>query len=175
MKKTSFLFFFFLITAAAQAQKKQLFTGQISAGANIMAYDRFIDFTKAGAGAGLQLGYTLHPKLKAQFDITGSMFSVNKILFVFENGQTAGPAQFVLTTMAGLVYKPFKSVETVLAAGPSFLGGGVYAGIKLYLGYYFGKNETVKAYASLTHVFEKNSISKKNMGFISFGLALKIL
>ena len=174
MKKLSLFFFFTLAALAANAQKKQLFAGYISAGANIMAYDRFIKFTHSGAGAGLQLHYTINPKLKAQFDATASLFSINKILFVFENGQTAGPKQFIFTTFAGLVYSPIKKIEAGISAGPSFVDGGVYAGIKPYISYYFGKKERVKAQASLTHIFEKNSISKKNSGFISFGFALKL-
>ena len=174
MKKTSLLFLFIGLTAAACSQKKQPFSGHIAVGANIMAYDRFIQYTHAGAGAGVQLCYAIRPKLKAQFDISGSMFSTNKILFVFENGETAAPAEFVLATMAGLVYSPVKNVETGIAAGPSFVEGAAYAAVKPCLGYYFGKRQRVKSLVSLTHVFEKNSISKKNMGFISTGLSLQL-
>lgn len=160
--------------AFVQAQKKQPLSACFSAGANIMAYDRFIEFTHSGAGAGLQLHYIISPKLKAQFDASGSMFSITKILFVFENGETTGPKQFVFTTFAGLLYAPIKKSEVGISAGPSFLESGAYAGIKPYIGYYFGKKEIVKAQASLTHIFEKNNVSKKNTGFINFGLAVKI-
>jgi hypothetical protein len=174
MKKTSILLLFLGLAAFGKAQKKTALSGYFSAGANTMAYDRFIEFTHWGAGAGLQLHYTINQKLKAQIDATISLFSINKILFVFENGQTAGPKQFVFTTFAGLVYSPAKKTEAGISAGPSFLEDAVYAGIKPYIGYYFGKKERVKAQASLTHIFEKNSISKKNTGFVSFGFAVKL-
>jgi hypothetical protein len=174
MKKLSILLLFLGLATFVQAQKEKRLSGYFSAGANIMAYDRFIEFTHAGAGAGLQLHYTINPKLKAQFDATVSLFSINKILFLFENGQTAGPKQFVFTTFAGLVYSPVKRTEAGISAGPSFVEDDVYAGIKPCIGYYFGKKERVKALASLTHIFEKNSISKKNTGFVSFGIAVKL-
>lgn len=174
MKKAILFFLFTGFAAAACSQKKQPFSGHVSAGGNIMAYDRFIKYTHPGAGAGFQLCYAMHAKLKAQLDVTSSMFSTNKITFILENGEITGPTEFVFTAMAGLVYAPVKKVETGIAAGPSIVKGAAYPGIKPYLGYYFGKKQHVKSFVSLTHVFEKNSISKKNMGFISAGLSLKL-
>jgi hypothetical protein len=174
MKRLSILLLFLGFTSFVQAQKKKHLSGYFSAGFNTMAYDRFIEFTHSGAGVGLQFQYAINSKLKAQFDATGSLFSINKVIFMFENGETAGPKQFIFNTFAGLVYSPVKKIETGISAGPSFIEGDVYAGIKPYVGIYFGKKEIVKAEASLTHIFEKNSISKKNSGFISFGFALKL-
>jgi hypothetical protein len=174
LKILSAIFLFLFVALAASAQKKQLFTGYISAGANIMAYDRFITFTHSGAGLGLQLYRNSKHKLKPLLDITGSLFSINKILFVFEDGQTTGPKQFVLTTFAGFVYAPVKNIEAGITAGPSFVENNVYAGVKPYIGYYFGKKNIVKANVSLTHIFERDKFSKKNSGFISFGFALKL-
>jgi hypothetical protein len=174
MKKLSTIFFFILSSFALNAQKKQVFTGYFSAGANIMAYDRFINYTHAGIGAGLQVYHNSKHKLKPQLDISGNLFSSNKILFVFEDGQTTGPKQFILTTFAGFVYTPLKYIELGITAGPSFVEHNVHAGVKPSVGYYFGKKNIVKANVSLTHIFERDDFSKKNSGFISFGFAAKL-
>lgn len=174
MKKLSTIFFFVLGSLAINAQKKQLLTGYFSAGANIMAYDRFISYTHSGVGAGLQVYYNSKHTLKPQLDISGNLFSSNKILFVLDDGQTTGPKQFVLTTFAGFVYTPVKYMEIAVTAGPSFVENNVYAGVKPGIGYYFGKKKIVKANASLTHIFERDVFSKKNSGFITIGCAVKI-
>lgn len=174
MKKINLFICFLLAFVFAQAQKQHVLRGYLYSGINIMVYDRFSGFTHAGACAGLQLQYIINKKLKVQLDATGGLFSINKILFVLENGETIGPKQSVFTTFAGIVYSPVKKVEMSLSAGPSFIETGIYAGVKPYVGYYLGKREKTKAFASLTHIFEKNSISKKNSGFISFGVAVKL-
>ena len=174
MKKLSIFFLFTLVASATNAQKKQLLGGYIFAGANIMAYDRFINYTHSGVGAGLQICYNTKHKLKPQLDIAGSLFGINKILFVLENGQTSGAKSIVLTTFAGFVYAPIKNIEASLSVGPAFVEDGVYPGFKPCVGFYFGKKNIIKAQASLTHIFERDGFSKKNSGFISFGFALKL-
>jgi hypothetical protein len=174
MKKASMLLLLLTLNVLAGAQQKNTFSGYLFAGANGMAYDRYISFTHVGPGVGLQVGYTINPTLKIQLDAAASSFIINKILFVFPDGQTAGPKQFIFTSFAGIVYAPVKKVEAGLSAGPSFIEGAVYAGFRPYISYYPGKKDRIKALLSLTHIFEKNSISKKNTGFISFGLAVKI-
>ena len=174
MKKLLLPVIFTFIIVIVFGQKVKRVTGVISAQANIMAYDRLIQYIHSGAGAGLQVCYNATHKIKPLVDVTASLFSTNKILLVFADGTTTAPKDFVLTTFAGLAYSPIKNLEISISTGPSFVKGGTYAGIKPCVGYYFGKKELIKAHAALTHIFERDRVSKKNAGFISFGIALKL-
>ena len=158
----------------AAAQKSQPVSLHIAARANFMAYDRLKYYIHAGAGAGLQLYYNSKRKVKPLFEINADLFSVNKILLVFPDGSTTAPKNAVVTALAGLAYKPVKNFETGIIAGPSFVEGRTYAGIKPFLGISLNRMQSIKATASLTHVFEHDHVSKRNSGFISLGIAAKL-
>ncbi len=161
---------FFLATA----QKPRPVSLHVSLRANSMVYDRLKQFIHGGTGAGVQVYYNTQKKIKPLLELNEDIFSINKILLVFEDGSTAGPKNAVTTALGGIAYSPVNNFEAAFIAGPSFIEGATYAGFKFYSGYYFGKRQIIKAYASLTHVFEKDHISKKNSGFASLGVAVKL-
>lgn len=158
----------------AAAQKTLPVSLHITARGNSMVYDRLKQFIHGGAGAGIQLYYNAKGKVKPLLEINADLFSVNKILLVFEDGSAASPKNTVTTALAGIAFNPVKNIEAGFIAGPSFIEGNVYAGIKPFAGYYFGNRQMVKAIASLTHVFERDNISQKSSGFISLGIAVKL-
>lgn len=164
-----------ILFLSAAAQKKSPVSLHLAARVNIMTYDRLKRYVHAGAGTGVQLYYNNKKKVKPLFELNIDVFSTNKILLVFEDGSTGAPKSTVATVLAGVAFQPVKNFETGVVAGPSFVQGNVYAGVKPFIACYFGKRQTVKAFTSLTHVFERDRISKKNSGFISAGLAVKIL
>lgn len=174
MKK---LCLFSLLTAAALfaiAQKKQPVNIYLHGQAGFMLYGLFKNYTGAGFGAGLQASLHSNRKLRPQLEITANLFSTNKILFVFENGQTTGPKQSITTLFGGFIYEPADRFELALSAGPAFDDDGTDFGIKPYAAYYLGRKKTVKAHTSLTHIFSPNRFSKMNTGIISAGIAIKL-
>ncbi len=174
MKKFLILLQFSAIISAASAQKKQFANAYLSGQISEKVYDLFKKNTFIGFGAGMQLQLNAKHRLKPQIDVTGNFFSINKILFVFADGTTTGPKQFVATIFAGLVYGPVNKFETGVSAGPAFHDDGTSIGIKPYIAYYLGKKKVVKAYTSLTHIFKPYPFSERNTGIISTGLAVKL-
>lgn len=174
MKKVTFFALLFLGVIHVAAQNKRFVNTYLSGHVNKMIYDQFSGFTSTGFGAGIQLQLNAKHKLKPQIDITGNLFSINKILFVFPDGTKAGPKQSVATIFAGLVYEPVSRLETGFSAGPAFYNDGTGIGIKPYIAYYMGKKKIVKSQISLTHIYVNNDFYTKNTGIISAGIALKL-
>ena len=174
MKKLLILFTVFITTQFSYAQKKQAVNVFLHGQASFMPYGLFKEYTGAGFGAGLQAVLNSKHKLKPQLDATVHFFSTNKILFVFENGQTTGPQGMFTTIFPGFVYTPGNRLELALSAGPSFDDDGTDFGIKPYVAYYLGKKKSLNVNTSLTHLFSPNQFSKKNTGIISAGIAVKL-
>lgn len=174
MKKFFIFSLFFTLSLTTIAQKKQFANVYLSGQVSEMVYDLFKKYTFTGFSAGAQILFNTKHRLKPQIDVTGSLFSTNKILLVFADGTTTGPRQSIATIFAGLVYEPVKRLETGLSAGAAFHDDGASIGIKPYIAYYTGKKKVIKAYTSLTHIFKPYPFSAKNTGIISAGVAVKL-
>jgi hypothetical protein len=173
MKKVILFGTSFFITLFVLGQNKKKISGVFYAQANVTAYDRVVMINKSGPGLGLTLLYKTKRKIKPQVDVSLGAFSGNKIL-IFENGMELLPKSFVVTSFAGFVYYPVSFIEAGLCAGPSFFNGDVHWGIKPSLGVYLNKKKTIKTFGSLTHIYQRDEISKKSFGFISAGLGIKL-
>lgn len=156
------------------AQKKLPLNLLLHGQGGAVAYDRFKGFTGGSFGAGLQMCLCTKSKLRPQMDVAANLFSINKILFVYENGDEGGPKQFVATVFGGIIYEPLNRFELALSAGPAFHDYGTDLGIKPYAAFYLGKKKIIKAHTSLTHIFSVNLYKKKNLGIINAGLAIKL-
>jgi hypothetical protein len=174
MKK---LFLFSLLMVAvlfSVAQKRESINIFLQGQGSFIAYDRFKGFTGGGLGGGVQLVLTPKKKFKLQIDAAATLFSINKILFIYENGDEGGPKQSVATIFAGFIYEPLNRFEVAFSAGPAFHDYGTGLGIKPYAAFYLGKKKIVKVHTSLTHIFSTNLYSKRNTGIINAGLAVKL-
>ena len=174
MKKLFIFLFFWIVSLSTAAQKKNAVNSFLYGQANLMAYDWLSGFTGGGVGLGLQLSVHSKNKLKPLLDVSANLFSINKILFIFENGQTGGPKQTVATGFVGFFYEPVKRFEIAICAGPAFHDDGTDFGIKPYAAYYLGKKKIIKAHVSLTHIFVRNNLYNSNTGIASAGLAIKL-
>lgn len=174
MKKLFFLSILLTAALLTYAQKKSTINTYLHGQAGFVPYGLFSGFTGGGFGGALQATCQLKSKLKPQLDVSANLFSINKILFVFENGETTGPKQSVITIFGGINYEPSKKFELALSAGPAFDDDGTDFGIKPYVAYYLGRKKIVKVHSSLTHLFSPNQYSKKNSGVFNAGLAVKL-
>lgn len=174
MKK--FLLVSILLAAVllTNAQNKSTINTYLHGQAGFVPYGLFSGFTGGGFGVALQATYQLKSKLKPQVDVSANLFSINKILFVFENGETTGPKQSVITIFGGVNYEPLKHFELAFSAGPAFDDDSIDLGIKPYVAYYLGRKKIVKVHTSLTHLFSPNQYSKQNSGVFNAGLAIKL-
>lgn len=162
------------MTLFTVAQKKLVPSLFLYGQGGAVAYDRFKDFTGGSFGAGLQMRFNTKNKLRPQIDAAANLFSTNKILFVYENGDEGGPKQFVATVFGGIIYEPVNRFELALSAGPAFHDYGTDIGIKPYAAYYLGKKKIIKAHTSITHIFSVNLYKKKNLGIINAGIAIRL-
>lgn len=174
MKKFLLFSLLAIMTLFTVAQKKLPLNLFLHGQGSIIAYDVFKQFSGGGAGIGFQSCLKSKNKLKPQIDACINLFSINKILILFENGEKTGAKGVVGSIMGGLVYEPINRAELAFAAGPAFHIDGVDLGVKPYVAYYTGKNKVLKVHASLTHIWGQHKYYNKNTGIISAGLAIKL-
>jgi hypothetical protein len=174
MKRLFFLSIVLAVALLTNAQHKSAINTYLHGQAGFVPYGLFSSFTGGSFGGALQATYQLKSKLKPQLDISANLFSINKILFVFENGETTGPKQSIITVFGGFNYEPLKHFELAFSAGPAFDDDGTDFGIKPYVAYYLGRKKIVKIHTSLTHLFSPSQYSKKNSGVFNAGFAIKL-
>lgn len=169
------LFCFILTLSFGQTQSKistYLFTQY-----NSTLYDYTIGNNPWGAGLGLQAFFNNKTKFKPTIEITGDLYlQDNKVLKLNLDGtipQNDNTVDKMVNVFVGSSFHPTQSVYFSLLAGPSFISGQSFFGIKPSLGFYFSKTQKWIGKVSYINIFNRTT-TKGDFGSLSLAIGLKL-
>jgi hypothetical protein len=178
MKKLvpAFLFSFFLTQVFGQTERKV--STYISANYNNTLYDYTIGNNPWGVGLGLQAFLNNKTKLKPTVELTGDLYlEDDKVLRLNPDGSTPKDNNAVggmVNLFAGGSFQPIQSIYISFVAGPSFISGQTFLGIKPSFGFYFLKNQRWTGKISYINVFNRSKVANEDFGSLSLSIGLKL-
>lgn len=173
---TVFLCFFILMQSFSQTDRK------VSACLLVQYNHTLYDYTSGnnpwGIGAGFQAFFNNRSKFKPTVALTGDVYLADdKVLrsnpdgLFPENGNKVGG---MINFFAGSSFHPTQSVYVSLVAGPSFIGGKIFVGIKPSFGFYFSKTQRLTGKISYINVFNRTKKVNEDFGSFSVAMGLKL-
>ena len=169
----SILCCFLLIQTSAQEQRKislYLFVQY-----NKTIYDATTGNNPWGVGPGLQVFYNNRTKFKPTIEFTADTYlEDDKLLRLTTNGKPIQDLGSMVNLFAGSSYHPSRSIYFSLAAGPAFINGNSYFGVKPSFGFYFSNNQRWTGKISYINIFNRNELTKEDFGSMSFAIGLKL-
>jgi len=132
-----------------------------------------------GFGLGLQATANTKTKLKPMLEVTGDWYQEDdKVLRLNPDGSFPvkdNTVNEMINVFAGATCSPIPEVYTMISAGPSFIGDKVLLGIKPTVGFYFSKSQRITAKLAYINIFNRDKLSGKDFGTLSFGVGIKLL
>lgn len=180
MKKTLPIFIscFFLTQSYAQTQRK-VSTYLLAQYTNTL-YDYTIGNNPWGMGFGLQTFLNNKTKFKPTLELTGDIYleddKVLRGVTLNPDGSIAKYAEDVpgmINLFAGASFHPTQNIYLSLTAGPGFIGGNTFFGIKPSIGFYFSDTQQWTGKISFINIFNRGDASQ-DFGSLSFAIGLKL-
>lgn len=178
MKKLipTFLFCFLLTQGFGQEQRKV--TTYISAGYTKTLYDYTKGNNPWGAGLGIQGFLNNQTNFKPTIELTGDLFlEDDKVLRLNPDGsfpREDNSVDGMINLFAGSSFHPNQHVYVSFLAGPSFIGGQTFLGIKPSFGFYFSKTQRWTGKISYINVFNRSKAAHKDFGSVNVAIGLKL-
>ena len=175
MKKLfpSVLLCFLLIQVSAQVQRKV--SVYLFAQYNNTIYDVTTGNNPWGIGPGLQAFFNNKTKFKPTIEFTSDTYlEDDKVLGLTTNGKPMQDLGSMVNFFVGSSYHPAQTIHFSLTAGPSFINGSTYFGIKPSFGFHFSNNQRWAGKLSFINIFNRGELTKKDFGSISFAIGLKL-
>lgn len=164
-----------LITGICTAQTPKKTDGYIQLQYNQTLYDRTIGNNPWGMGAGAFFLLRSKTALRLIADATADyIFMDDKVLRLYTNDSPIPVVRGSLNLFAGIAIQPARSWMFSLTGGPSFISGGVRAGVKPSIGIFISPKRKWVGRLSYCNVFNRESISGKDFGVLSLSIGTRI-
>ena len=178
MKKLipTFLFCFLLTQVFGQTKRKV--SSYIFANYNNTLYDYTAGNNPWGVGLGLQAFLNNKTKFKPTIELTADThLEDNKVLRLNPDGSIPNDDNAVegmVNLFAGASFHPNQSIYVSFVAGPSFISGQTFLGIKPSFGFYFSKTQRWTGKISYINVFNRTKVVNDDFGSLSLSIGLKL-
>ncbi len=175
MKKliTSVFLCFLFLYSSAQEQKK--LSGYLFIQYNNTIYDAAKGNNPWGVGPGLQFFLNSKSKFKLTIELTADTYLEDDKVFRMEtNGKPIDDLGSMVNIFFGSTYHPSESIFFSFTAGPSFINGNTYFGIKPSVNFHFSRNQRWTGKISYINIFNRDQSTKEDFGSISFALGIKL-
>ena len=168
---------FILTQAFTQTQHK--ISTYLSAQYCNTIHDRTEGNNPWGIGAGLQAFYNNQTKFKPSLELTADGYlEDDKVLRVTIDGKEVNDVSSVINLFAGSAFCFSKQFYISFSAGPSFINGNTYLGIKPSIGYYFSGRQKLGLKLSYINIFNREpnyeETKMENFGSINLALSFKL-
>lgn len=178
MKKLipTFLFCFLLTQVFGQTKRKV--SSYIFGNYNSTLYDYTIGNNPRGVGLGLQAFLNNKTKFKPTIELTGNIYlEDDKVLRLNPDGsipKNDNAVDGMINLFAGSSFHPTQSIYVSFVAGPGFISGRTFFGIKPSFGFYFSKTETWTGKVSYINVFNRSKVVSEDFGSLSLSIGMKL-
>lgn len=141
------------------------------------------DYTKGNnpwsIGLGLQAFYNNKTKLKPTIEFTADAYlEDDKLLRSDPDGsfpENGNDVRGMLNLMVGSSFHPTKDIYVSFVAGPSFINGNTFLGIKPSFGFFFSKNKMWMGKVSYINIFDRTALIKEDFSSFSVAIGRKLL
>ncbi|MFI5406156.1 MAG: hypothetical protein ACHQ1D_06540 [Nitrososphaerales archaeon] len=130
-------------------------------------------------GLGLQTFFNNQSKFKPTVELTGDIYMQDdKVYRTYPGDSTGmeGPERVngMVNLFAGLSYHPIQELYLSFIAGPSFMDGQTFFGIKPSLGFYFSKTQRWTGKVSYINIFNRVKLLNEDFGSLSIAIGLRL-
>ena len=178
MKKLipTFLFCFLLTQVFGQTSRKLSF--YVFANYNNTLYDYTVGNNPWGVGLGLQAFLNNKTKFKPTIELTADTYlEDNKVLRLNPDGSIPNDDNAVegmVNLFAGASFYFNQIVYVSFVAGPGFISGQTFLGIKPSFGFYFSKAQRWTGKISYINIFNRTKVVNDDFGSLSLSIGLKL-
>ena len=178
MKKLipTFLFCFLLTQVFGQTTRKV--SSYIFANYNNTLYDYTVGNNPWGVGLGLQAFLNNKTKFKPTIELTADTYlEDNKVLRLNPDGSIPNDDNAVegmVNLFAGASFYFNQIVYVSFVAGPGFISGQTFLGIKPSFGFYFSKAQRWTGKISYINIFNRTKVVNDDFGSLSLSIGLKL-
>lgn len=145
---------------------------------NYTVYDYTAGNNPWGIGLALQTYFNNKTKFKPNIELSGDLYLENdKVLRLNPDGsipESGNDVRDMVNLLAGTSYNINKYIYVSFLAGPSFISGNTYFGIKPSFGFYFTKNQKWTGNVSYINIFNRTKNVKEDFGSISLAVGVKL-
>ena len=178
MKKLIPTFLFCVLLTQVFGQTKRKVSSYLSSNYNNTLYDYTIGNNPWGAGLGLQAFLNNKTNFKPTIELTADIYlEDDKVLRLNPDGSIPKEDNSVggmVNLFAGSSYHPTQSIYVSFVAGPSFINGQTFLGIKPSFGFYFSKTQKWTGKVSYINVFNRSKVVNEDFGSLSLSIGLKL-
>jgi len=129
-------------------------------------------------GIGLQTFFNNKTKFKPTIELTGDIYlEDDKVLRLDPDGsipKTDNTVRQMINLFAGSSFHPTQKIYLSFIAGPSFIGGETFLGIKPSFGFYFSKTQRWTGKISYINIFNRTQGVKEDFGSLSLAIGFKL-
>jgi hypothetical protein len=162
----------FLSTCVLSQKSTALF---LQAQYNSTLYDITEVNNPAGFGLGLQTFFNNNGKIKPTVEATfDGYFGGLKVQLLYPDDTPIPTVDGMFNLFAGASWYPFKAGFISFTAGPSFISGGTFWGIKPAIGANFGNNQQWIGKLALINIYNRDARTNEDFGSISLSLGLRL-
>ncbi|MBS4064027.1 MAG: hypothetical protein KGZ74_05680 [Chitinophagaceae bacterium] len=173
---TTFLLCFILTQSYSQTQRK--FSAYLLTQYNKTLYDYTARNNPWGIGLGLQTFFNNKTNFKPTIELTGDIYlEDDKVLRLNPDGsfpQGDNSVSGMVNLFVGSSYHPTQSIYLSFVAGPSFISGQTFLGIKPSFGFYLSQNQRWTGKVSYINIFNRTKLTDDDFGSLSLAIGLKL-
>ena len=173
---STFLFCFLLTQVLGQTKRKV--SSYIFANYNNTLSDYTIGNNPWGAGLGIQAFLNNKTKFKPTIELTADTYlEDDKVLRLNPDGSTPKDDNAVhgmVNLFVGASFHPTQSIYISFLAGPGFISGQSFLGIKSSFGFYFSKTQRWTGKISSINVFNRTEVANADFGSLSLSIGMKL-
>lgn len=158
----------------AFAQKDRQFSAYASLNVNNTLYDRTLSNNGVGFGAGAQINMRTGLWVRPLVDFSADGYGGTKELYMTADGKPIFGKSEVINVFGGVLVNLPKRFFASFSAGPSFIDGSRYFGIKPAIGYYCLPGRQLAARVAFTNVYQRDDISNQSFGTLVISAAVKL-
>lgn len=164
-----------LLIVICNAQSPKKTEGFIQLQYNQTLYDRTIRNNPWGMGTGAFFLLQSKTAFRAMAECTADyIFMDDKVLRLNTDGTPLPVVRGTVNLFAGFTIQPARSWMFSLTGGPSFISGGVRAGLKPSVGIFFSSKHQWVGRLSYCNIFNREKVSGKDFGVLTLSVGLKI-
>jgi hypothetical protein len=128
-----------------------------------------------GIGLGLQTFFNNNGKIKPTLEATVDAYLGGlKVQLLYPDETPIPTVGGMINLFAGGSWHPFKAGFVSITAGPSFISGGTFWGIKPAIGTHFGKDQKWMGKLAFINIYNRDARTHEDFGSLSLSLGLRL-
>ena len=170
---TTFICCFIVLQSFGQSQRKV--STYLSIQYNHTRYDYTKGNNPGGIGLGLQTFFNNQGKFKPTLELTGDVYpGGTKELHLNPDGSKATTVGSMVNLFGGASFHLSQNMYLSFMAGPSFISGETFFGIKPSMGFYFSETKRWTGKISYINIFNRTKSVDQDFGSLSFAFGIRL-